>query len=814
MSLTAKESRSYYSQRTTSGWQVERLRQLDGEALEWLHRNGKSYQLETLKQAGARSGTIGGEPCIAFTSSDGKSQHCYRFREKDKARRWSFSRGSKAFLLGDTSHDRLILCEGEWDWMKLLDVGLPAVTSTGGAGTWKKGWTPQFVGKRVVVIYDVNDPDDKGQVGAVKVCKALRRVAAEVKNVLLPLEATGGDVSDFLNQGATVDDLLQLIEATAPFDPKMPQAAHGARITDAQDEASEEETKDQGGNPSQAQMLVELAREANLFHDKDGRAYASLSSGEHRETWLIRSNGFERWLRYRFYSQGRRSANAAALQEALATLEAQAQFEGREESVFLRVARKEGVIYLDLCDAEWRAVELTAEGWRLVTSPPVKFTRGGGMRPLLAPLRGGSIMELRGFLNLSGEDDFRLVVGWLLAVLRGMGPYPVLVLTGEQGSAKSTTARLLRALVDPNAAPARSAPREERDLVVSASQAWILGFDNLGTIAPWLSDALCRMATGGGLGTRKLYTDADEIIFEATRPVLLNAINNPAQRQDLADRSIFVELPHLSDTARTTEDELWLGFEQAQPRILGALLDAVCAALRNLRSTHLTRLPRMADVARWVAAAEEALPWKSGEFLQAYEGNRRGAVEELLQVDEVALVLEEFMEKRDSEWLGMATELLGALEGMLGDQGKESLTKRRGWPRNASTLAQRLRRLAPGLRQVGISVEWDRSKKRRSIIIRKEARNAVTRVTRQHDSTKRQKHQQLSGDGEGDDEAVETACAQSPALQGVTCNSLNSQDDDGGDRGDGDLRDLTLRTHGGDGEDAENDEEDREIIEI
>ena len=79
----------------------------------------------------------------------------------------------------------------------------------------------------------------------------------------------------------------------------------------------------------------------------------------------------------------------------------------------------------------------------------------------------------------------------------------VLVLHGEQGAAKSTTARVLRRLCDPNTAPLRAAPRGVRDLMIAATNSWPFCFDNLEHLPPWISNALCRLATGGGFATRR-----------------------------------------------------------------------------------------------------------------------------------------------------------------------------------------------------------------------------------------------------------------------------------------------------------------------
>src|SRR5215469_16231220 len=279
------------------------------------------------------------------------------------------------------------------------------------------------------------------------------------------------------------------------------------------------------------------------------------------------------------------------------------------------------LLYLDLGDATWRAVEIDTTGWRVVDNPPVRFRRASGMQPLPVPIQGGSITALRSFLNVQTDSDFVLVVAWALAVLRNRGPYPVLVLSGEQGSAKSTFSAILRALLDPNTAPLRALPREDRDLFIAASNGHVLAFDNVSWLPAWISDTLCRLATGGGFAVRQLYTDQDEVLFDAARPVILNGIEDIVTRPDLADRAVFLTLEPIPEERRRSEAELWASFETERPCILGALLDAVVEGLKRLPETNLPKLPRMADFALWATAAELAL-WKQGTFWAAYASNR------------------------------------------------------------------------------------------------------------------------------------------------------------------------------------------------
>ena len=264
--------------------------------------------------------------------------------------------------------------------------------------------------------------------------------------------------------------------------------------------------------------------------------------------------------------------------------------------------------------------------------PDVRFRRTQPTEALPAPARGDpreGISALRGFLNV-GDEDFVLCVAWLLASLRDTGPYPVLVLTGEQGSAKSTTARLLRSLVDPARPPTRGMPRDERDAVIAARRRQVLVYDNLSGLPVWLSDTFCRLSTGEGYATRALFTDDDEVVFEACRPVILTGIENSAVRGDLADRSIVIRLDPIAESARRTESEVMAAFEEARPRILGALLDGLSEGLRKYGSIRLERLPRMADFFRWVAACEGAY-WPSGTFMATYRDAQASAMEDVLE---------------------------------------------------------------------------------------------------------------------------------------------------------------------------------------
>ena len=470
--------------------------------------------------------------------------------------------------------------------------------------------------------------------------------------------------------------------------------------------------------PSQATRLVELATGgtdgAVLWHTPDGEAYATIPISSRKENWPIRNRGFRQWLSRKYYGATGSTPNSQALQDAFSVLGGKALFDGTDHLVYTRLAEHEGAIYLDLVNEQWEVVEITPTGWKVTADPPVKFRRARGMLPLPLPQKDGRIKDLRRFVNVT-DADWPLVVTWLIAALRPSGPYPILTLHGDQGSAKSTLARVLRGLVDPNKADLRSTPKDDRDLIIAATNGWLIVLDNLSHIQEWLSNALCRLATGGGFGTRTLYENDEETLFDAQRPAIINGIEELATRGDLLDRSIPLYLPSIDDDNRRPEKQFWPDYYAARPRILGVLLTALSMALQNVDTISLSKLPRMADFALWASAAAPALGISQPIFLNAYQSNRESANELALEASPVAQPLTTLLE--DGEWEGTATQLMKEL-----NQKVDEATQRlKAWPSSGRALSNALRRLAPNMLAKGIEVEFSREphSRRRIVSLRK-----------------------------------------------------------------------------------------------
>ena len=478
----------------------------------------------------------------------------------------------------------------------------------------------------------------------------------------------------------------------------------GAADTEAADTGKDDKE-------SQATAIVRLAHEndVDLWHTPSGDVYITFSVSGHQEHHRLESRGTRDYLTRLFYVDCGKAPNATARQAAIATLSGIARFDGDEHDVHVRVGSCPDRIYLDLGDPAWRAVEVTPTGWQIVTKPPIRFWRPHGMLPLPEPVAGGALTELRPFVNVASQEDFVLVAMWLIQALRPVGPYPILVMIAEQGAAKTTTAKVLRRLCDPNASDVRRPPRNTEDLMIAATNGHVVAFDNLSRLPGDLSDNLAVLATGGGFSVRQLYTNREEELFHAQRPIILNGISQVATRGDLLDRAVVVTLPPIRDELRKDEATFWRQFDVAHPRILGALLEAISCGLRRLDDVQLEQKPRMADFALWSVAAESACPWPNGGFLEAYGSNREGAVESTLDGDPVA----DMVRALGFPWSGTATDLLAELN----TRTDEAITRRKDWFSKPRQVADALRRIAPGLRKVGLDVDFGRHGRGRTRLI-------------------------------------------------------------------------------------------------
>lgn len=240
-----------------------------------------------------------------------------------------------------------------------------------------------------------------------------------------------------------------------------------------------------------------------------------------------------------------------------------------------------------------------------------------------------------------------------------------------------------------------------------------------------MADAFCRISTGGGFRARTLYQNSKETLFRIKRPVIMNGITDVSPRSDFLDRCIIVDMPVIPNRKRLREYELNSYWEEHKAGIFGHLCDTISTALSNYQKVKIPDPPRMADFAHWVTAAEPAIGWKSGAFLNAYANKRKQLNEISIEANPVAsAVLRLMADAKGREWIGTPSELLNALE-LYTD---ERTVKSKDWPKAPNALSNQLSRIAPSLQEKSILIERGKSGSRSIRIIPVEPASSESEV--------------------------------------------------------------------------------------
>lgn len=487
----------------------------------------------------------------------------------------------------------------------------------------------------------------------------------------------------------TVNTAVNTPAAPVNTGPRRPGKPTRGRAVDGDDGGG-------GKKPSAASRLVALAREGYRFvMSTDGRPYAVALDGPNLALPLRGRAGLRQRLA-RLYADTFDGdvASQSALADAMAVLEGVADSDD-PVPVSLRVGTDPaGGIVVDLGTADGRAVAVSATGWNVVDRSPVLFRRSGAMGPMPTPvLDGDGLAKLHALLNMD-EPTFRQLAAWLVAAWIPHIPHPVLTFKGEQGTGKSKTAEMVVNLIDPSPASKRSQPRDVKAWAAQAFNSWALCLDNVSTIPPWLSDTLCKGVTGDGIVDRALYTDDDVVVLSFRRVLAMTTIDAGALAGDLAERLLMLDLQLIEEDRRRTEEELNTVFEAVRPAVLGALFDLLACVLAVLPTVRLETMPRMADFARVLAAVDQVMDWRT---LDDYLATSANVATDALEGDPFGAAIAALVDQAGT-WQGTAAQLLEALPLPGG-------IRPQGWPKDATRAGGRVKRLAPLLRSIGVTVD-------------------------------------------------------------------------------------------------------------
>ncbi|MFD5517127.1 ATP-binding protein [Streptomyces sp. NPDC127066] len=447
--------------------------------------------------------------------------------------------------------------------------------------------------------------------------------------------------------------------------------------------------------PSAASRLVDMARERYRFVlSTDSRPYAVALDGPNIALPLRGKTGVRQRLARQFADDyPGEVASQSALADAMTVLEGIAE-DTDPVTVNLRVGRDAaGAVVVDLGSADGRAVVVSGLGWQVVDRAPVLFRRSGAMAPMPEPvLDGDGLAKLHALLNMD-QPTFHQLVAWLVAAWIPEIPHPALVCKGEQGTGKSKAAQMFINLVDPSPAAKRSQPRDEKAWSRQAFSSWALCLDNVSTIPPWLSDTLCKAVTGDGVVDRALYTDDDVVVLTFKRVLAMTTIDAGALAGDLAERVLLLDLQLIDSHRRRSEEELDATFAAVRPAVLGALFDVLACALAVLPSVRLESMPRMADFARVLAAVDQTQGWNT---LGDYLATSANVAIDAMEGDPFAMAIARLVDQVGI-WQGTAGQLLEVLP--------VPLVRPKNWPVDPTRAGGRVKRLAPLLRSIGITVD-------------------------------------------------------------------------------------------------------------
>lgn len=602
-------------------------------------------------------------------------------------------------LRSQESKQALLVVEGATDYAAARQDGF-AVLGVPGSSTWKPNWSKHLEGYDTVVIWRENDQ------GGQSLVRAIAQSYPSVRVIDAPPEAK--DVCELrqMDPANFKARLQELIDNARPLDQSDVEAgnkAGGRNPTIDQDPSTEQQI---GGSIADRALCYVEQEGVELFTDRHGEACMTFRNlNDLMETSAVRSGSGQRFIIWLFYKAEGKGLPADSVKTVQSTLEAKAHFEGVRKETYLRVAALGEDNLYDLGNGQ--TVTFSRDGWSISQDSQVAFRRYDHQAVQVTPLSGGSLDEFFELLNMSDPRQILLLKTYLVAALFPGSAMPILIVYGEQGSAKSMLLKFLKCLLDPSELLTMTAPESPKEFIQIASHHRVVFFDNCSSLPEWLSDALCRFCTGDGFSKRRLYFDDSDFIYSIQGLAGVNGINMVGTKPDLLDRSIVVQLDTIPSSKRLPESDLWKKFESLRPQILGSMFEVAVQALNSSIDPSANEdLPRLADFAIRGMAIADSLDKAPGEFSNAYWSNVGLQNEIALEESPIAQSVLHLM-KSCSAWSGTPTKLLVDLE-----HGANELhisTKASWWPKGPSILSKRLEQVIPNLRRVGIHAMRRRS---------------------------------------------------------------------------------------------------------
>jgi hypothetical protein len=460
------------------------------------------------------------------------------------------------------------------------------------------------------------------------------------------------------------------------------------------------------------ELPYNLHNKISLIQTPSGKVYAVILVHNKLLALAIRSKKLNAFLS----DLARRDGNhlqKADLAELNDGLEAYAEQFGKVTDVWLRVAPIEGGIEIDHCDELHTRTRITAGKVEMVSSSDTVFYRTVNTQAMIMPAEKGDLNLLKKYLNVHATSVVQLVAWITYTLAHPKAPsskYPILVLSGNEGSGKSSLCKnVLIRLIDPNAIGVQVFPQNAKDLAIASQTAHLLCFDNIRGFKHNMADMLCIAATGGTITTRQLYTNDEQQSISLHAAIVLNGIHSFIDTPDLSQRCLPIHLISMEKAKRKSEEQLTKELEADLPAIMRGLFDLIAEVFTHLPNVEITHPERMIEFSRWLGAMELAAGVPAGIYQELYSDTLQQGQLDTLMDNPLAAALIEFADKYvDDFWSGTPAALLNKLS----DNVSFGTQRSREWPQNPIALSKRIAGLQAGLLSQGIKIELTRGKER------------------------------------------------------------------------------------------------------
>lgn len=517
------------------------------------------------------------------------------------------------------------------------------------------------------------------------------------------------------------------------------------------------EDKEDKEKQTKAEAALETANESvkKLFVDEYQIPYALILVQDHLEVIPLESRRFRNYLAGEIYKQNETVLDPQTLKAAIGVLSAKAEFEsGDPIKLNLRVAQVPGTNvlgnesptwYYDLTNKEWEFIEITANGWRIITKNQdtnlILFNRYKNQIAQVYPSKDYDSQIMDKFVQLilnetnvtkeKLEEYSILLKCFVISAFIPDIPKPIAMPYGGQGAAKTTLMELVKMTIDPSSVLTFSIPTHVNELIQQLSHNFVAFYDNISVLKDWQSDQFCRATTGSGSSKRQLYTDDEDVIRNFMRCIALNGINLAATNPDILDRGLFFELKRIPDKDRRFIRKIKKEFQEMRPQLLGYILDILVKVLTWIEKNgmiELDKLPRMADWAGYGEIIARSMGLENDKFIDAYKNNAKLQVEEVMETSLVAACINHFVET-DTDFnsrgldlklvgfQGTASELKKKLEEIAPKLGID--IKDKDWPKRPNVLTRQINIIKHTLKEAGIEIDYSTRNNIKLILIHK-----------------------------------------------------------------------------------------------